>query len=40
MEKGKRICRTLKELRKRIADVNEIPYEIEECSHKGECPGT
>ena len=40
MEKGKRICRTLKELRKRIADANEIPYEIEECSHKGECPGT
>lgn len=40
MEKGKRICRTLKELRKRIADANEIPYEIEECPHKGECPGT
>ena len=31
---------TLKELRKRIADANEIPYEIEECPHKGDCPGT
>ncbi len=40
MEKGKRICRTLKELRKRIADANDIPYEIEECPHKGDCPGT
>lgn len=40
MDKGKRICRTLKELRKRIADANEIPYEIEECTHMGNCPGT
>jgi serpin B len=40
MERGKRICMTLKELRKRIADANEIPYEIEECPHKGDCPGT
>ncbi len=40
MEKGKRICQTLKELRKRIADANDIPYEIDECSHKGDCAGT
>lgn len=40
MEKGKRICQALKELRKRIADANEIPFEIEECTHKGDCPGT
>lgn len=40
MEYGKRICRTLKELRKRIADANDIPFEIEECSHQGDCPGT
>lgn len=31
METGKRICQALKNLRKRIADVNEIPFEIEEC---------
>ena len=40
METGKRICRALKELRKRIAEANEIPFEIEECTHKSDCPGT
>lgn len=40
MEKGKRLCSTLKELRKRIADANEIPFEMEACTHKGDCPGT
>lgn len=40
METGKRICQVLKNLRKRIADANEIPFEIEECTHKGDCPGT
>lgn len=40
MEKGKRICQALKELRKRIAEANDIPFEIEECTHKEDCPGT
>ena len=40
MEIGKRICKTLKELRKRIADANEIPFETDECTHEGECLGT
>ena len=40
MDRGKRMCKTLKELRKRIADANGIPYEIEECPHTGPCPGT
>ena len=40
MEIGKRICKTLKELRKRIADANEIPFEMIECTRKGECLGT
>ena len=40
METGKRICRALKELRKRMAEANEIPFEIEECTHKGNCSGT
>ena len=40
METGKRICQALKVLRKRIADANEIPFEIEACTHKGDCPGT
>ena len=40
METGKRICQALKELRKRVADANDIQFEIEECTHKGDCPGT
>ena len=40
MEKGRRICQALKELRKRIADANNIPFVLEECTHKGDCPGT
>ena len=40
MDRGKRICNILKELRKRIADANGIRYEIEECPHTGPCPGT
>ena len=40
MEIGKRICEKLKELRKRIADANDIPFEIVDCTHKGDCPGT
>ena len=40
MVKGKRICQALKELRKRIADANNIPFEMEECTHQGDCPGT
>ena len=40
MEKGKRICEALKALRKRIAEANDIPFEMEECSHEGDCPGT
>ena len=38
--KGKDKCRILKQIRKKIADENDIPYVIEECPHKGECKGT
>ena len=37
---GKNICKQLKEVRKRIAEENDIPLEIEECTYKGECRGT
>lgn len=40
MEQGKRKCQILKEIRKWIADENDIPYEIAECNHKGICSGT
>lgn len=37
---GQKKCRILKEIRKRIADENGIPYEISECTYEGDCPGT
>lgn len=37
---GKQKCKILKQIRKQIADANEIEYMIEECSHKGKCRGT
>lgn len=40
MSRGKNICKHLKEVRKRIAEENDIPLEIKECTYKGECRGT
>lgn len=40
MTYGKKICNALKILRKRMAEANDIPYEISVCHHKGACPGT
>lgn len=40
MKYCKKVCQTLKEVRKQIADANEIPYEITECHHEGDCRGT
>ena len=40
MVHGKNICNQLKEVRKRIAEENDIPLEIEACTYKGECRGT
>ena len=37
---GKAKCTLLKEIRRRIAATNGIPYKTEECSHTGECQGT
>ena len=30
----------LKEVRRRIAEANNIPYQTKECTHTGECSGT
>ena len=38
--RGKVLCEALKEVRRRIAEENDIPLEIEECTYKGECLGT
>lgn len=37
---GKKICTELKEIRKKIAQENDIEYIVSECQHKGECKGT
>lgn len=38
--KGKEKCKALKELRQKIAEVNDIEYAVSECTHQGECKGT
>lgn len=37
---GKDKCRILKQIRSEIAKQNDIDLVIEECPHKGDCPGT
>lgn len=38
--RGKEKCKALKEIRRKIAEENDIAYAVEECSHKGDCKGT
>lgn len=38
--KGKEKCRILKEIRRQIAQENDIEWVVEECTHKGDCRGT
>ena len=40
MNRGKQKCKILKEIRKQIAEANQIDLIISECSFKGECKGT
>lgn len=40
MAKGKKTCRILKEIRRQIAEANDIEYVVEECHYKGDCLGT
>ena len=40
MNIGKKICETLKEVRLRVAQANDIDYTPVECHHKGDCLGT
>lgn len=37
---GKEKCRALKQIRKQIAENNDIKYVVDECKHKGKCKGT
>lgn len=38
--RGKEKCKALKEIRKQIAEKNDIEYAVSECSYHGECKGT
>lgn len=38
--KGKNKCKILKQIRKEIADQNEIAYAVTECKFQGDCSGT
>lgn len=40
MERGKEICKMLKEIRRQIAKANDIEFVTSECKHKGNCAGT
>ena len=38
--KGKEKCKILKEIRRQIAEQNDIEWVVSECKHQGECRGT
>ncbi|MCR5551267.1 MAG: energy transducer TonB [Bacteroidales bacterium] len=40
MNHGKQTCKILKEIRKQIAEKNDIAFVTKECRHKGDCAGT
>jgi len=40
MKRGKRTCEILKEVRRKVAQENDIPLVERECTHEGDCRGT
>ncbi|MCL2132622.1 MAG: energy transducer TonB [Lentimicrobiaceae bacterium] len=40
MTHGRKVCNTLKEIRRQIAEKNEIEYATDDCRFEGECKGT
>ena len=40
MPRGKSTCKVLKEVRRRVAEANNIPLRERECTHTGDCAGT
>ena len=40
MARGKQTCKILKEIRRQIAEANDIEFVTSECRHKGDCAGT
>lgn len=40
MKRGKQTCRILKEIRRQIAEANDIAFVTSECQYQGDCLGT
>ena len=40
MARGKQTCKILKEIRRQIAEANDIEFITSECQHQGDCLGT
>ena len=40
MARGKHTCRILKDIRRQIAEANDIEFITSECQYKGDCLGT
>ena len=40
MKRGKQTCRILREIRRQIAEANDIEFITSECQYQGECLGT
>jgi len=40
MKRGKRTCDILKDVRRKVAQENDIPLVERECTHEGDCRGT
>lgn len=40
MARGKQTCKILKEIRRQIAEANDIEFVTSECRYKGDCLGT
>lgn len=40
MARGKQTCKILKEIRRQIAEANDIEFVTSECQYKGDCLGT
>ena len=40
MNRGKQTCRILKEIRRQIAEANDIEFIVSECTYQGDCQGT
>ena len=40
MNNGKEVCKRLKQVRREIAEANDISLVQEECKHQGDCMGT